>query len=55
MGSSDEEVELRNLVSEAERLYKQAEKWQMTLERSDAFKAGGIINPDARLDRKPPR
>jgi hypothetical protein len=55
MGSSDEEVELRNLVSEAERLYKQAEKWQMTLEKSDAFKTGGIINPHARLDRKPPR
>lgn len=55
IGSSDEEVELRNLVSEAERMCRQTEKWQVTRESSDAFKAGGAINQDSRLDRKPPR
>jgi hypothetical protein len=52
MASTDEEVELRDLVAECESLADLSKQWEATLRASERFKSGQDTGP--RLDRKLP-
>jgi len=53
MASTDEEVELRDLVAECECLADLSQRWDATRRASDRFKLGEDVGP--RPDRKPHR
>jgi len=53
MASTDEEVELRDLVAECESLAQLSERWEATQRASERFKRGE--DTGSRLDRKPAR
>mmetsp|Transcript_39473 Transcript_39473/g.92324 ORF Transcript_39473/g.92324 Transcript_39473/m.92324 type:complete len:366 (-) Transcript_39473:61-1158(-) len=53
MASTDEEVELRDLVAECESLASLSQQWENTQRASQRFKSGEDMGP--RLDRKPVR
>lgn len=55
MASTDDEIQLHDLVSKVEKLCKLERKWESIVQASDLFKSGGRMPCDDRSDRKPQR